>query len=328
MKAKNPEPRGGFTLLELVIVLAILAVVTAVATREVGYVQDQHRFESSQRGLEELQEAVLGLSSALPADGAPQAAGFVADMGRLPRTAGTTNLLLSELWGNPGAPFDIRAAVSSNGVPVGEEDPQVLVPGGWRGPYVRLRLGAATLRDGWGNAYSSPLDATLADPDGAGYARLRDIADLPLVSTGQEVRVIRHLGANGRRCLEDTGYDQDMAIAFSNEAVMAGLKGVVEVQGADSAANPDPSALIAIRAFAPDPANASRIKVYGTNVVFAANPVIWEIPLTAGLTIGPRVVRAYVVSAGGGVVYPRTKSAVRTVTLRAGVNLLNLTIDR
>lgn len=327
MKPKNPEPRRGFTLLELVIVLAILAVVTAVATREVGHVQDQRRFEVSQAGLESLRNAVLGSPLEATADGAQQTVNFLADMGRLPRTAGATNLNLSELWSNPGVPFDMRPAVSGSGVPVGEEDPQVLVPGGWRGPYIRLPLGVETLRDGWGNPYTSPMDPAPANPDGVGYARLRDIADQPLTSTGQEVRVVRHLGANGIRNAADTGYDQDMAIVFSNETILAGLKGIVEVQGEDAAADPDPSAVVAVRAFGPDPANAARILVCSTNVLFSANPVSWEIPLTAGLTAGPRVVRAYLVSSGG-TLHPRTKSAVRTFTLRPGINPLNLTIDR
>jgi prepilin-type N-terminal cleavage/methylation domain-containing protein len=328
MRAKNYKSSGGFTLLELVIVLAILAVVTALATREIGYVQDQQRFEVSQHGLGNIQAAILGTPDDRMPEGTPSSAGFLTDMGRLPRTVGSADLTLAELWANPGMSFDVRPAVGSNGVSATQEDPQVLVSGGWRGPYVRLFLGADTLKDGWGNPYKSPSDASPADPDGTGYARLRDADDAPLTAAGQEIRIIRHLGANGHRSDTDTGYDRDIAIAFPDSAIYAGIKGQVEVLSGSSPAVPDPSDTVSIRAFGPDPADPSRIKVWGVTVSFASNPVTWEIPVSAGLTVGPRVVRAYFADANGSGTTAYRKSAVRHLTLRAGFNPLDLTIDR
>ena len=328
MRTKNPDLTYGFTLLELVVVLAILAVITTLATREIGHVQDQQRFEAAQRGLEDIEHAILGSPEDRLPDGTRVAAGFVADMGRLPRTTGTNQLTLGELWIRPVTPFDVRAAVQSNGVAASSEDPEVLVPGGWRGPYVRLPLGTDALRDGWGNPYISPVELSPADANGTGYARLRDAGDNALTSIGQEIRIIRHLGANGLRDLSDTGYDRDVAITFSNAVVLAALRGHVEVLNGSSPAVADPADTVTVRVFGPDPDDSGRIRVWSTSLPFASNPVVWEIPATDGLTIGPRVVRAYFNDVNGSGTSNYRKGAVKTVMLSTGVNLLDLQIDR
>ena len=43
MKTRNPRRRSGFTLLELVVVLSILAVLTTVAMRSVSQIEDSNR---------------------------------------------------------------------------------------------------------------------------------------------------------------------------------------------------------------------------------------------------------------------------------------------
>lgn len=142
----------GFTLLELVIVLAILAIVTALATREVGHVQDQRRFEVTQRTLENIREAILGSPNDRKPDGTRMQGGFVADTGRLPGDLG-------ELWANAPT-FQVRQAVVGHMAPgyEGMADSDILVAGGRRSPYVRLPIGTAELRDGWGNAFTNWQD--------------------------------------------------------------------------------------------------------------------------------------------------------------------------
>lgn len=316
---KNPD-RHGFTLVELVAVLAILAIVTAIATRELGHVLDSQRYDATQQTLADIEAAVLGAHDA--------SAGFVADLGRLPRTIGTNELTLGELWTRPVIAFDLRAAVATNGVAASEEDAQVLVPGGWRGPYLRLPLGANTVRDGWGNGYVSPPTATPADPTGAGYARLRSVADLPLVTNGETIAIVRDLGANGTRDPADTGYDRDRAIAFTDDRFRAGLKGQVEVRKGEEAAEVDAVDTVTVRAFGPDPENPAHVKVWSTSVPFTANPVAFELPVSSGLTIGPRVVRAYFEDVNGNANTYYHKSAVRQVALAAGINAVHLEIDR
>lgn len=329
----------GFTLLELVVVLAILAVVTAIATRSLGKMEDQRRFETSQRGLDELEAAVLGSDNDRAPDGSRMINGFVADMGRLPRTVldpavTPPALTLRELWSNPGALYDARQAIAVNGVAAADEDLQVLVLGGWRGPYLRLPLGAVNLLDGWGNDYSSPTDAP--PPELAfttGYARLRDVNDLPLTATGQSIVVVRHLGANGTFEIADANYDRDQAIAFTEDRIRAVLKGSVEVLDGENPAVVDGSDTITVKVFAPSPANPAQIVVYRHVVPFATNPINYEISVAndvtaAALTFGPRVVRAYFSEPGTPGTTSFTKSAVKSVVLRPGVNTQDLKIDR
>lgn len=331
MSRSRSPAKTAFTLLELVVVLAILAAVTALAVRALDGVDDQRRFESAQRGLEELEFAVLGSPDDRAADGSRTVSGFVADMGRLPRTVGVTDLAPRELWENPGVPFDVRAAVVANGVAVADEDPQVLVPGGWRAPYLRLGIGAATLLDGWGNPVTSPANPSPPNPDTTGYARLRDASDNPITAAGQEIRIVRHLGANGRLDAADTAYDRDEPLAFTNDKFQAALIGQVEVLKEDSpptAAPTDTADTVTIRVFGPNPANPAQISVASVTVPFATNPVTWSIPAAAGATIGPRVVRAYFNDVNGSGTTTFRKSPVKNVTLQAGANQLALTIDR
>jgi hypothetical protein len=250
-------------------------------------------------------------------------------MGRLPRTvASSAGLSLAELWASPGAPFDVRPALSAHGVPAAEEDPQVLVSGGWRGPYLRLPPGLDTWQDGWGNAMTSPAEPAPADPDAVGYARLRDADDAPLTAPGQDIRIVRHLGANGRRNAADAGYDRDVELVFGDDLLLTSVKGQVDVRSGNAPAEPDTADTVTVRLFGPDPADPARIRTWRATVPFAANPVLWEIPASAGLTPGPRVVRAYFADANGSGTTVFRKSAVTRVVLRAGANPLDLVIDR
>ncbi len=336
---KTPQ---AFTLLELVVVLAILAVVTTIATRSLSNMEDQRRFESSQRGLELLEAAITGTDDNHTADANGMSSGFVADMGRLPQTVSDPaftpqQLTLRELWVNPGASFDARQANITNGVAAEDQDLQVLVPGGWRGPYVHLPLGANGFLDGWGNPYTSPT-AISSDPDLAattGYPRLRDATDTAIITAGEPIVTIRNLGADGRVDSSDsTGYNRDQAIAFTDDKIRASLKGTIEVLNGSDPASADPAGSITIKVFAPNPANAAQIVIYKASVPFTTNPVTYEIsaatfPPAAALTIGPRVVRAYFTPSNiTSPVTTFTKSAVKTVVFRPGVNVQDLKIDR
>lgn len=143
--------RRGFTLIELVLVLVIVAVVTHFAVREFGAVEDGRRERTADAQLEAIRAA---------------AARFLSDVGRLPRLVAETNgegrvtWTLAELWRRPtGVP---AYAVTNIGG-------RVLAGGGWRGPYLHLPFGRERLLDPWGN----PMEAE----DDAGLARLLAAAD-------------------------------------------------------------------------------------------------------------------------------------------------------
>ena len=134
----------GMTLIELLVVLAILALLTTAAVTSSDVFMGQGRYDATSRTLSDIQEAVLGPANAFQPGGNIITSGFVADMGRLPNCTSTdTTVGLSELWIQPaGGSFTISPA----------SDSEVLVPCGWRGPYLRLPVGESSLRDGWGQS--------------------------------------------------------------------------------------------------------------------------------------------------------------------------------
>jgi len=200
-------PRRGFTLVELVLVLIILAILATAALNMVEVQVDQTRFDTTQRTVESVDNAIL--EHRLESNGTRTRSGFFVDIGGLPRPDADAEdvdgdgvddrniLTLRELWVFPTmanefdrtlAPFDLRAATNAFGTVVvntdtdavdGEndydlqqvfQDSEVIVGSGWRGPYLRLPTGAAELRDGWGHRLVSYPDA--AD-DATEYDHLR-----------------------------------------------------------------------------------------------------------------------------------------------------------
>ena len=165
--------KHGFTLVELVVVLAVIAVLTHLAVRELSHLRDAKLSKAADNQLEEIRASVY---SRIPGE---EATGFLADMGRLPRPADdvrtdrssrttVTNSTLSELWLMPSdaKPYAVRQATAENLVPglASLANDAVYVPTGWRGPYLRLPFGKTRLLDPWGN----PVEAE----DEAGLPRL------------------------------------------------------------------------------------------------------------------------------------------------------------
>ena len=316
--------RAGFTLLELVVVLAILATVTLLAIRAVDGVQDRHRFEASDRLLHDIEKAVLGSPDDRAPDGTPSLSGFVADMGRLPKarlnTAGALDL--GELWDPTGlAPYTPVPSTPANTTPPTAADRHVILGRGWRGPYLRLPSGAPTLLDGWGNPIVSPPGSSPPDPHATGYARLRTGTDAPVTTPGDEIRMVRLLGANGRFDPADTGTDVDRSVDLS---ISASASLAVQIEVLTNSIPPTPEAPdgspVVVRVFGTDPTDSSKIAVTESPPVpLTVNPVTCTL---TGLTPGPRVVRAYRLNG------PATVGAspVRPITLPSGASLLSLTI--
>src|SRR6478736_2391233 len=124
--------RRGLTLLELVVVLAILAVLTTLAVKLTDSLLDQTQFETTQRTLDSIQSAVLGPRDQVETDGSRAVSGFVADTGRLPLAVGDDPATqLAELWANP-------RGLPAFGLAVAAADADIKLLTGWRGPYLRL----------------------------------------------------------------------------------------------------------------------------------------------------------------------------------------------
>ena len=147
--------KHGFTLVELVVVLAVIAILTHLAVRELSHLRDAKLTKAADAQLETIRTSVFTPSGkrhiAQVAD--EEATGFLADMGRLPRLV--DDMTLGELWTMPtnALPYAVRPATAENLVPglSSLANTSVYVPTGWRGPYLRLPIGKSRLFDPWGN---------------------------------------------------------------------------------------------------------------------------------------------------------------------------------
>lgn len=263
-RRRRRRSRRGLTLVELIVVLIILVMLAGVAVTNTEGLVEQARFDASRRGLEEVEGAVLGPPNLVRPDGTPWVRGFVADVGRLPRVVGADPATqLNELWVQPGG-----VPASSVQTPAG--DAEVRVPGGWRGPYLRLSLGATGLLDGWGQ----PLQALKADETAA--------------AAGDEVTIARTLGADN--AAGGTGYDEDLAVVVHRTtapAVGPRHQGDLPVRVTPSTA-PGAGARVVVRIYGPVDGQVRTI----AQQVFLSSAGTTTFTFAA-VSIGPRVLRAY-----------------------------------
>ena len=79
--------KRAFTLVELVTVLAVIAIVTHLAVRELSHVRDAKLVQAADKQLETIRSSVYDRATC------EEATGFLADMGRLPRLADESTLV-------------------------------------------------------------------------------------------------------------------------------------------------------------------------------------------------------------------------------------------
>lgn len=203
--------QDGFTLLELLLVVAILSSLALAATTFVENADDQERFEATRQRLEGIRRAVVGYPN-LNAGGEAVIGGFAADMGRLPKNL--NELFVGGYCSNSA--YISQTDCQSNGA-TWMADPAFNVVGtcsdstqttknncesggavwvesgaGWRGPYLSAmpESGGMIYRDGWGNGGNAPganfgWNVAVADIDGS--ATPDDFDDtLTVRSTGSD----------------------------------------------------------------------------------------------------------------------------------------------
>jgi type II secretory pathway pseudopilin PulG len=252
------------TLVELLVVLTILALLTTVAVTSTDVFLNQGRHEATTRTLTNIEDAVLGPANARQADGAVLTSGFVADLGRLPLAASSDPLTgLAELWSNPGGvqPFAIRPAPS---------DPEVLVPSGWRGPYLRLPVGQGVLRDGWGNPVSLL--------NGSGNP----------AATGEAIAAVRSFGADGAPG-GTQDYDVDLTVTLADRIAVAASGNVYVLDGNGQRQNPPDPSQIRVVLYGPNPTTGNVLETVVPTTVRADGVVSYAVATTPG----PRFLRAY-----------------------------------
>lgn len=143
--------RSGLTLLEMVVVLGILALLATVVVRSLEPIADQSRYETTKRQLETIRQAVADPQPIRHADGSVSFSGFVSDIGRLPVSNGAGVLELAELWDGSlftTYPFTVRSGPAT---PI--DYSEIVLPCGWRGPYLQPARLEDGLYDGWGNPF-------------------------------------------------------------------------------------------------------------------------------------------------------------------------------
>jgi hypothetical protein len=153
----------------------------------------------------------------------------------------------------------------------------VLVPCGWRGPYVQLALGTQEIRDGWGNYFDMLLDA-------AG-----DVA-----AAGQPLFAVRSRGADGSIGVPASGagpYDADTVLTLSQPCLSITVSGNVYLVNSGTLTNPPNPGQITVTMFGPDPATGLVLQT-PAQITPGANGVV-SYSFTQPVTAGPRFLRAY-----------------------------------
>ncbi len=141
--------KGGFTLMELLVVVLIIGVLSTVAIRTIDATRDRGLFDQTAREMRELIYAMVG-NPELIANGQRVDFGFFGDMMRLPN--------------------DLRELAENT-----TNSPQ------WRGPYLRREFLQDTIGyrlDAWGNPYTyDPVTGTIATLGNGKYPMTMRVCD-------------------------------------------------------------------------------------------------------------------------------------------------------
>jgi prepilin-type N-terminal cleavage/methylation domain-containing protein len=186
---------SGFTLLELVVVIAVLGVLAGAISPAVVQRIVEARVESTREEAEAIHEAIVGR----PAE---SVFGFVGDIGRFPAT-------FNELAQQGGLPAFTTATVRNVGM-------------GWRGPYVNTGTSSGDyLTDAFGRAYTGAATGQVrsAGPDGV-VNNADDIVYPPAAPTIVGTLTITLKTTQGQKTIVDpAGYRADLYYASNGAQV-------------------------------------------------------------------------------------------------------------
>jgi prepilin-type N-terminal cleavage/methylation domain-containing protein len=191
---------SGFTIIEILVVLAILGIMASLAAGVSSANRNQACYEGTVAVMEEIKNAILGTPRAR-ITGAPRYSGYVTDMGELPELLGAYSQPVG-LW------TDRLGRFGKQNLPGWNYGQANRIWAGWNGPYIDAPTGV--LIDGWGHPVIFKDSKTHPAQVHAGNL------------------MIKSLGANGIESSTDTGFDEDMEIVVRrNEyaGVVAGYAG-------------------------------------------------------------------------------------------------------
>lgn len=307
---RSNNVRSGLTLLELIVVLVILTTLGTVMLTQTAGLTGQARYDQTVRTLEQLQDAVIGRQPYAGEDPTSVPPGFVADIGRLPQAGSALNL--AELWDREAtsSPPTAFALQTLTGL---DDDLQLAC--GWRGPYIRLAVGADELRNGWGQDFS------LSHSDGTAVNAASD-----------DIGAISSTGSGAGDSFDITLDDVVFTDSSSNTDLTTGQ--ITFQFEYTLPSTPSITEYAVVRLYGP---------VNGSAAVTAQSTVITGTPgstqsftvnfSAADIPIGPKLLRAYQLTSAAA---PATtadltslnKSLVRRVTVLAGgATWPNLTLE-
>jgi hypothetical protein len=172
MIRRRPSHRAALSLVELLVVVAILAAISGTVIALTDTMDSRGRYDETARRLAELRSAILGPDAVSPS-GDLLAGGYLQDTGWLPDAADDL----------------VRAPEIAPGVPMPPlaYDPTWHTWYGWRGPYLTVpaarKNGGSPLYDGWGNDFLGWFAAS-GSPPAWELPRLQ--GDYPLHSLGAD----------------------------------------------------------------------------------------------------------------------------------------------
>lgn len=297
--------KAGFSLLELVVALGILAAVTTVALRSTTGLQNQTRYQQSTRSLDEIRSAIVGAPNLRQPDGSVQVTGFVADVGRAPKfLISNFDPLFDNPIGshpplglNPGDPLnellELPAGITPFAFVNSTVDPEIQIGSGWQGPYIRLGSGPKYIRDGWGHSFRVYLGATQKG------------------TSGDSFDAIKSWGADNTAGGID-GYNKDVSITIPANVLGGSVtqyNGRVRMYIGQNPDN-DPlqtssgtSVSLWVAYFGPD--GTGGVGVVAQKIADGTSPVTWAATGTTNSfrfsltgSSGPRVLRAYALPSG------------------------------
>ncbi len=301
------EPQSaeaGLTLIELLVVVFLLGLLAQAAVLASAGALEEAQQQTTQQTLGQLEIALLGQPQRLDSLGRPNFSGFVADVGGLPMHRGSpasatpeeaAAVALRELWMQPGeAPpgpgqppvldADGLRYLPGFALQASSLDPDVRLACGWRGPYLRLGVGVAALRDGWGRPCS-----------------LFDRQGVPSV-VGSEIASILSYGADAQP--GGAGYSSDLQLHLDAAASVVSPTAVPSRYQAsvalDVTMSGTPGGFLVVRLFGPED---GRLVVLDQIPAPGALPIPFQFPSSQTtaverlvfdrVSIGPRLVRAY-----------------------------------
>lgn len=221
IRTGNHRLQLGMTLLELLIVIALMSAVGFMAMSQVGDDMSQARYQDTVNRLIALRRAILGYEEPV-FNGQSLFSGYAADNGRLPLDEWGIKTLIAidtvdgslDAYGLKSPIFDPTPNPSTGYDNKSGDEADLTTPSlqlfkGWRGPYLIARPGdKGTYRDGWGNQ----------DPDqgqdALSFGWLADLIDA--TDTPDATIYISSLGRDGLNDTIDaspeTDYDDDIQI--------------------------------------------------------------------------------------------------------------------